>query len=168
MARSEADAAPYMRRVLIGFAGLSLLTFSVSASAHDVVDHDASACIGGQKSVCEIALAAALARPRKLNGNTVMTVGYLARYRDELRLYLSEDARLVGDTASSILVTGTEQLGGEVLTRMSESYVRLVGGYLLDGYDDRDKARIAVERAYLLMRPEGRATVREIQKNEQD
>ena len=165
MASSEADEAPYMRRVLIGFAATSLLTFSVSAGAHDLADHDVPACVGGPKSVCEIALAAALAQPRQLNGKAVMTVGYLARYRDELRLYLSEDASLVGDTASSILVTGTQQLGDEVLAKMAESYVRLVGAYVFDGSDDRGKARIAVERAYVLMRPEGRATVREIQKN---
>ena len=168
MPSKKADEAPCMRRLLISFAVSSLLAFSVNAGAHDVAEHDVPACVGRPKAVCEIALTAALAQPRQLNGKAVMTVGYLARYRDELRLYLSEDARLVGDTASSILVTGTQQLGDEVLAKMGESYVRLVGAYLFDGSDDRGKARIAVERAYVLMRPGGRAAVREIQKNEQD
>ncbi len=168
MPSSKADQAPCMRRLFISFAVTSLLAFSGSAGAHDIVDHDVPACVGGPKSVCEISLAAALAQPRQLNGKIVMTVGYLARNRHGLRLYLSEDSSLVGDTASSILVTGTEQLGDDVLTKMSESYVRLVGGYVFDGSHDRGNARITAERAYVLMRPEGRATVREIQKNEQD
>lgn len=143
---------------------LLLIAFSSQAISMDRQDSQPSLCFDGRGSVCEVALATAIGRAGEYDGTKVMVVGYLAEFRNELRLYLSEDARLVGDVASSVLVTGIDAETASQLGRQAESYVRVTGFVRTLKDRDWDRTSIVVERAFTLMRPANRDRVRAIQR----
>jgi hypothetical protein len=94
-------------------------------------------------------------------------VGYLSRHKDELRLYLTEDAALVGDFASSIRIQGIDQSIDAELAKMVEAYIRVIGVLRRDRAREGDKTQLSVHRSVLMMRPDGRDAVRKILESEQ-
>jgi len=158
---SRTDMRHYSSKLMAAFL---LFAFSSQAGSVDRQDAEPSLCFDGRGSVCEVALAAAIGQADEYDGTKVMVVGYLAEFQNELRLYLSEDARLVGDVASSVLVTGINAETTTQLGRQAESYVRITGFVVTLKDRDWDRTSIVVERAFTLMRPENRDRVRAIQR----
>lgn len=156
-----------MRRYLTNFVVLSLIALSVGASAKTRENGGAADCFRSGRDFCEVALVVAIAHADQFDEKTINLVGYLSRHKDDLRLYMTEDAALVGDFASSIRIKGIDQSIDADLEKLAEAYVRIIGVLRKDRAREGDQAQISVQRSVLLMRPDGRDSVRRIIKSEQ-
>lgn len=156
-----------MRQYLSKLISLSLIALSIGASASTRDERGNADCFRYERGICEIALSVALAHADRLDEETISVVGYLGRHKDELRLYLTEDAGLVGDVASSIRIRGIDQSVDDDLEKMAEAYIRIIGVLRRDRAREGDKTQVAVQRSVLLMRSSGRDVVREILESEQ-
>lgn len=157
-----------MRQYLSKLLALSLIALSVSASAKTRPEAGAADCFRSGRDFCEVALVVAITHPDQFDEKTINLVGYLSRHKDDLRLYLTEDAALVGDFASSIRVQGIDQSVDADLEKMAEAYIRVIGVLRKDRRREGDQMLVSVQRSVLMMRPDGRDAVRKIVESEQN
>lgn len=156
-----------MRQHLSKLIALTLIALSIRASASTPERTGAADCFRFGRGVCEVALVVVIAHADRFDEGTINLVGYLGKHRDELRLYLTEDAALVGDVASSILIRGIDKSVDDHLAKMTDAYVRVIGVLRSERVRGEHQTQVSVQRSVLLMRPDGRDEVREILKSEQ-
>lgn len=156
-----------MRQYLSRLIVLSLILLSIGAGASTRDETGAADCFRLSRGVCEVALIVVIAHADRFDERTINLVGYLGRHKDELRLYLTEDAALVGDVASSIRIQGVGQSVIDDLEKMEEAYIRIIGVLRRDRAHEGDQTQVSVQRSVLLMRPDGRDAVRKILELEQ-
>ena len=151
-----------MRPYLTNVVAATLLCSSFASAGEQVTLAQPSRCLYEQEEVCAISLATVISNPHEWIGKRVSIVGFLDIPAGVARLYSHEDSMLVGDTASSILMTKGSGSPTDWRTGLG-SYVRVIGTVVhRPGRTTASGYGISAERIIVLMSPDSREKHREL------
>lgn len=145
------DSAVILRSILI-----LIIFFIGGCGAYE--DHDLRGgreCVpAAEQNYCRVSMVSLIAHPERYAGNNVSVSGFLASGSVPQALYLSREAWLSGDTASSITVAAADERVKEVMGNSEATFVVLSGS--INSQSDQGamggRMRMDVERIGVLFK----------------